>query len=284
VHHTTGSVLGASRSRILSHNGRVMCGLAVTRHARVSATTLTAWLMLAALMAPAVAAAQATISGCVKDSHGGVLPGVEVVASNADRTARAVTDIRGCYQLRDVTIGTYSVTAKLAGFSPAKREGVAIVAAGATIDALDFTLCIAAMAEIDWVFPAGGLRELWAKSEAVVHLRISSTTDVRTECPGRNDFAHVATVISVVKDATAGPLGSTLTFRQENWSGERVPYAVGEEMIVFLNRDLGEWRRLIGPHSVFRIKGREVFSPGWLSETAGLTPEALVTMLRSLPR
>ena len=66
-----------------------------------------------ALCFPAEGAAQeATFSGTVTDSTGGVLPGVAVQGN----TFMAVTDGRGEYQLA-VRVGTYPLTVQLQGFT-----------------------------------------------------------------------------------------------------------------------------------------------------------------------
>jgi hypothetical protein len=74
-----------------------------------------------------VAAAQATISGVVRDASGAVLPGVTVEASSPaliekDRTT--VTDGTGQYAIPDLRPGIYSVKFTLTGFSAVQRDGV----------------------------------------------------------------------------------------------------------------------------------------------------------------
>jgi Carboxypeptidase regulatory-like domain len=85
-------------------------------------------LVLSALiLIPALAFAQASITGVVKDSSGAVLPGVTVEAASPaliERVRTAVTDGSGQYRIVDLRPGTYSVTFTLTGFSTVKREGV----------------------------------------------------------------------------------------------------------------------------------------------------------------
>src|SRR5437773_12548239 len=79
--------------------------------------------VLTILAMPAVARAQeATVSGTVIDSTGGVLPGVTIKAVNAasGNSFEAVTDSRGAYLLA-ARIGTYQITATLAGFGTVSR-------------------------------------------------------------------------------------------------------------------------------------------------------------------
>jgi len=91
------------------------------------------------VLVPAVAFAQASITGVVKDASGAVLPGVTVEASSPaliEKTRSAVTDGTGTYRIVDLRPGTYSVTFTLTGFSTIKRDGVELTGSfNATINA-----------------------------------------------------------------------------------------------------------------------------------------------------
>lgn len=83
------------------------------------------------LLLPSAAAAQSAITGVVRDSSGGVLPGVTVeAASNAliEGTRSAITDAQGLYRLVDLRPGTYTVSFSLPGFNSFKREGLQLAA------------------------------------------------------------------------------------------------------------------------------------------------------------
>ena len=80
-----------------------------------------AWQSAAALLAlillPAIASAQAAITGVVKDTSGGVLPGVTVEAASPvliEKVRSVVSDDTGQYRIVDLRPGTYSVTFTLA--------------------------------------------------------------------------------------------------------------------------------------------------------------------------
>ena len=78
------------------------------------------------LAVPAASFAQeATVTGTVTDSTGGVLPGVTVTATNTDsgNTFVTVTDSAGVFRL-PLRIGTYQFTAELSGFATATRSGI----------------------------------------------------------------------------------------------------------------------------------------------------------------
>jgi hypothetical protein len=83
--------------------------------------------VLSFVLTPALAFAQASITGVVRDSSGAVLPGVTVEASSdvlIEKVRTAVTDGSGQYRIVDLRPGTYSLTFSLAGFSGVKRDGV----------------------------------------------------------------------------------------------------------------------------------------------------------------
>jgi len=84
-------------------------------------------LVLTLLVAPAVALAQATIAGVVRDPSGAVLPGVTVEASSPaliEKVRTAITDGTGQYRIIDLRPGVYAVAFSLPGFSSVKRDGV----------------------------------------------------------------------------------------------------------------------------------------------------------------
>src|SRR5262245_34806496 len=91
------------------------------------------------LLVPSVLLAQASITGVVKDSSGGVLPGVTVEAASPDlieKVRTAITDESGRYRIVDLRTGTYSLTFTLTGFSVVKRDGIALTGTfTATVDA-----------------------------------------------------------------------------------------------------------------------------------------------------
>src|SRR5688572_18140038 len=88
---------------------------------------------------PSAAFAQASITGVVRDSSGAVLPGVTVEAASPElieKVRSAVTDEGGRYRIVDLRTGTYTVTFSLTGFSPVRREGIALTGSfTATVDA-----------------------------------------------------------------------------------------------------------------------------------------------------
>src|SRR2546422_4464769 len=79
------------------------------------------------VMLPASSYAQSAVAGVIKDSSGGVLPGVTVEASSSsliEKSRATVTDATGQYRITDLTPGTYTLTFTLTGFATIKREGI----------------------------------------------------------------------------------------------------------------------------------------------------------------
>lgn len=79
------------------------------------------------LFGSAAAFAQSGIAGVVKDTSGGVMPGVTVDAASPaliEKVRTAVTDSEGRYRLDDLRPGAYTVTFGLPGFTTVKREGI----------------------------------------------------------------------------------------------------------------------------------------------------------------
>ena len=95
---------------------------------------------LALLIAvPAIAHAQASVAGQVKDASGAVLPGVTVEVSSPaliEKVRSVVTAGTGQYRIELLPPGAYTVTFTLPGFSTVKREGIVLTGTfTATIDA-----------------------------------------------------------------------------------------------------------------------------------------------------
>jgi carboxypeptidase family protein len=95
--------------------------------------------LLSMLLIPAIARAQGSIGGVVKDASGAVLPGVTVEASSPaliEKVRSVVTDGEGQYKIVDLRPGAYQVTFTLTGFSVVKRSGIEIAGTfAATVNA-----------------------------------------------------------------------------------------------------------------------------------------------------
>ena len=85
------------------------------------------------------------IRGTVADETGGVLPGVDITARNRDTgiTRVAISDDEGRFRLSQLALGTYQVTAELAGFQAGVIQGVALSIVQASV--VDITLSLLAL-------------------------------------------------------------------------------------------------------------------------------------------
>src|SRR4051812_33562933 len=83
--------------------------------------------VLIIILVPTSAFAQASLTGVVRDSSGGVIPGVTVEAASPvliEKVRTSVTDSDGLYRIVDLRPGTYSLTFSLPGFTTFQREGI----------------------------------------------------------------------------------------------------------------------------------------------------------------
>jgi hypothetical protein len=122
------------------------------------------WVCLAlGLVALAPLAAQAQtgasgLAGVVRDTSGGVLPGVTVEASSPaliEKVRTVVTDGEGQYKITDLRPGIYAVTFTLTGFNTLKREGIelpanftATVNADLRVGALEETITVSGQSPV----------------------------------------------------------------------------------------------------------------------------------------
>jgi hypothetical protein len=89
--------------------------------------------VLVSILCPAIAFAQSSLAGAVRDSSGGVLPGVTVEAASPaliEKVRSVVTDATGQYKIVDLRPGIYAITFSLTGFSVVKREGIELTGGG----------------------------------------------------------------------------------------------------------------------------------------------------------
>src|SRR6267378_6858685 len=85
--------------------------------------------LVTVLLWPIAASAQQAsgVAGVVRDTSGGVLPGVTVEAASPaliEKVRSVVSDSEGRFNIVDLRPGTYVVTFTLPSFSTFKREGI----------------------------------------------------------------------------------------------------------------------------------------------------------------
>src|SRR2546425_4832461 len=159
------------------------------------------WVLLAlAVLTPAVALAQSSITGTVKDVSGAILPGVTVEASSPvliEKVRSSVTDSTGQYRIVDLRPGTYTVTFTLTGFSPVKREGFELQA--------DF------VATLNTELKVGGIEETITVSGASPIVDVQTTRQQRTldldlvqSIPAARGYAAVMLLIPSMVQSNGG--------------------------------------------------------------------------------
>jgi len=123
------------------------------------------------LMSVAPAFAQQTngnITGRIVDQQGAAVPGVTLTAKNTQTglVRTEVSDAEGLYRLNALPVGTYEVTAELAGFATVAQQSI-VVSVGQTLT-IDFNMRVAAVAETVNVTGSTPLIETTASSVGVV--------------------------------------------------------------------------------------------------------------------
>ena len=87
------------------------------------------------------------ITGTVKDTQGGIVPGatVTITSTQTQQSNTTVTDATGYYTFPNLAPGRYELVVELSGFKKVNRSNVQLDAAGSL--ALDFTLETGALTE-----------------------------------------------------------------------------------------------------------------------------------------
>src|SRR5687767_8217199 len=138
----------------------------MVRIAKVGMFALSALLMLSA-RAPAQTLPTG-IAGVVRDTTGGVMPGVTVEAASdalIEKVRTAVSDEHGEYKIVDLRPGMYTVTFTLAGFSTVRREQLQLESA--------FT------AKVDAEMRVGALEETLTVSGVTPVVDVQNTSKTR---------------------------------------------------------------------------------------------------------
>ena len=142
----------------------------------------------------------AEIAGIVRDSVGGVLPGVAITARHPDTgfSVERVTDAEGRFFLPALRVGTWEIRAELAGFAP--RSERIVVEIGRTFS-LDLTLGLAGLTEQVRV---SGQTPLLQVTTAEISDVIDNREVVQVPLNGRNFLA-----LAQLSDAVVIPPGGT---------------------------------------------------------------------------
>src|SRR5574338_782058 len=244
----------------------------------MSFTWIAGIFLLVASMASS-AFAQGSLSGRALDSQGDVLPCALIVASDGTSDERRGTDASGRYEFPQLRAGRYILTASLPGFESQKREAVVVTAGGSI--RVDFVLCPASLKQIDWILP-DGLEQMFRSADVVAVARIAHTRSIAGPCR-QSGFSHDAQVLELLKGTARTGTPRMVTFVQEEWADEQIPYPKGQTMLVLLSAGShGTLVRTYGPFSVFTIEGDTVTSSHPSIKSGRITASEFLAKARML--
>ncbi|HXI31019.1 MAG TPA: carboxypeptidase regulatory-like domain-containing protein, partial [Vicinamibacterales bacterium] len=159
-------------------------------------------ILLAGTTAYAQAGSTAQITGVVKDASGGVLPGVDVTATQTDTGLKrsTVTQANGSYTLPNLPIGPYRLDANLPGFKSYVRTGLVLQVNDAPVIAVE--LAVGAIEESVQVQAASPLVE--TRNTGLGHV-IENERILALPLNGRNPVDLIALAgAAVVPDGATG--------------------------------------------------------------------------------
>jgi hypothetical protein len=162
-------------------------------------------LALLVILLPAVASAQGTITGVVRDVSGGVLPGVTVEASSPvliEKLRTSTTDAAGQYRIVDLRPGSYTLTFTLPGFTTVQREGIELT--GSFTATVNADLRVGALEETVIVTGESPIVDV----QGVAQQRVLGR-DVIENIPSSRTHFGVATLIAGVQTNNGGDVGGT---------------------------------------------------------------------------
>ncbi len=159
-----------------------------------------------AVLAPSAAWAQATIAGEVRDSSGGVLPGVTIEAASPaliEKVRTAVTDGNGRFRIESLQPGAYTVTFSLPGFSTVMRENLTVSGSG--------------VISVDAELRVGGVQETITVTGETPVVDVASTTrqitldnETMRALPSVRSYSYLLTTVpglqTNVNNVSTGPV------------------------------------------------------------------------------
>ena len=210
----------------------------------VSASALIAVLVIcgAGTVSVEAQAVRATILGSVRDSTGAALPGATVDVKNVSTGViqSSVADDQGRYNIPELIVGTYEISAMLQGFGTVVQQNI--------------TLTVGAQRVVDFELPVGSLQESITVEGAAAQVDVVSAAVTTTieqkqiaELPlnGRN-YAQLIILAPGVQSLPGANNGSL--FGRQNLvsvSGAR-PQEAGVPARQHQHRELLESRRRVG--------------------------------------
>src|SRR6188768_1243417 len=163
--------------------------------------------LLLLAMVPAVALAQASITGVVRDTSGAVLPGVTVEATSPviiEKVRSATTDGTGRFIIPDLRPGTYRVTFSLPGFRSVVRDELELQ--GTSVVTANADMAVGAVEETITVSGATPTVDLQSTTR-----QVSITQEIVSQIPSsRNPFALGVLIAGVTQSFGARDVGGAV--------------------------------------------------------------------------
>jgi hypothetical protein len=163
--------------------------------------------VLLLLLIPAVARAQATIAGTVRDSSGAALPGVTVEASSPaliEKVRSATSDGSGLYRIVNLPPGVYAVSFTIPGFNVIRREGIEL--SGSFTALIDGSMTVGGVTETITV--SGETPVVDVQS---VRRQTTISSEVLTSIPTARSWAATALLIPGIITTGGGPTDVQVT-------------------------------------------------------------------------
>ena len=166
-----------------------------------------------------------TITGVVKDTGGGVVPGVAVKATHAATAAEHTTfsDEAGLYTLRGLPVGTYTVSAELTGFQTFRHPDVLVrvnedirLDLAMTVGAVSETVTVSGLATT--VDTVSGTLKTVVDQERIERLPLNGRNPtqlmqlVAGVLPDRSDLTSGTTYPGVRPVSSSGARGNTTNY------------------------------------------------------------------------
>jgi hypothetical protein len=191
----------------------------------------------------------------------GVLPGARITVASGNERREAVTDGEGRFAIRSLKLGTYSVTADLAGFVPV--SGSITLSPETRRAHLEWSLEIGCLSVADPVLLS--VREAVRIADAVAHFRVDAESDpvqwsVRPSCGSGMNREYIAhSVHTVWRQASLDRGSRELQILKPAGEARLSP---GEEYLAYLvwQPRLSRYS-ILGDELVFPVRAGRVTSP-----------------------
>jgi hypothetical protein len=157
------------------------------------------FVIAALLVLTTPALSQTAVAGIVRDSSGGILPGVTVEATSPaliEKSRAVVTDGTGQYRIVDLKPGTYTVTFTLPGFATIRREAIELTGAGVTT--INADMRVGAVAETITVSGATPVVDTQTSTKREVVL----SNEVLATVPATRTYGNVLAMVPGVQSLT----------------------------------------------------------------------------------